>query len=211
MLIGPDYLYKCPRCGRTVKKGSLSSGNTFGATFYSDGRFFAPMYQQYPEITKCLSCGEIFWLDDGALVGMAYPYEPETPEWENAPSAEYLSLDDNFVAIDNKIFRSAEEEIYLRVRIWWAYNDRVRRKARRFTGKDDKQRWESNCNALIDLLNPHNIDHTLMLVELHRNLGRFTEALQIAETIPSDNYPAFKAQQLLHCRLRRKRVFRIKE
>ncbi len=211
MLIGPDYFYKCPRCGLTVKKGSLSSGNTFGATFYSDGRFFAPMYHLYPEVTKCMGCGEIFWLDELTQVGMTYPYEPENPEWENIPSAEYLSLDDNFVAIDSKIFRSTEEEIYIRVRIWWAYNDRVRRKPQRFTDKDDKLRWESNCKALIQLLNPHNIEHRLMLVELHRNLGRFAEAIQVADTIPSDDYHAFKAQQLLHCRLRRKRVFKVKD
>jgi len=56
MVIGSDIYYKCPACGKVLKNRSILSGNTFGATFYSDGRRNALMLPDIPNLTKCPKC-----------------------------------------------------------------------------------------------------------------------------------------------------------
>ena len=36
MITGPDRIISCPNCGILVKVFSLQSGNTFGASFWTD-------------------------------------------------------------------------------------------------------------------------------------------------------------------------------
>ena len=66
---GPDYIYKCPVCGKLVKRGSLMSGNTFGAKLYSDGKNDAPMLPDFPNLSKCAKCDTIFNLRELKEVG----------------------------------------------------------------------------------------------------------------------------------------------
>ena len=64
MEIGPNLYYKCPKCGKTSFNGSLLSGNTSGAKFFSDGKTIAPMLPEFPAIIKCKNCKTFYWLND---------------------------------------------------------------------------------------------------------------------------------------------------
>lgn len=58
MLINPipTIGYFCPACENPYYESSMISGNTFGATFYTDGRMNAPMLSIPPWATKCPKC-----------------------------------------------------------------------------------------------------------------------------------------------------------
>ena len=68
MIPGGNIYYTCPICKNIISKGTLISGNTFGAKHYSDHKTIADMLPQYPEITKCKKCHNIFWLDEELLI-----------------------------------------------------------------------------------------------------------------------------------------------
>ena len=171
MILGPDLFYKCPVCGANLHSYSLRSGNTFGAKVYSDGKMFAPMLPEYPNITKCGGCGTILMLSrlepfeeiakislwekwKSLITGTRREAKPSPRYYE----CEHLSMDDLYRAID--VF--PEAELYIRLMIWRSYNDRVTRRI--FvdsTSEDlranynllDSKEYKSNCLALLNLLN----------------------------------------------------------
>ena len=72
MIPGPTYLYECPNCQTVITRDSISSGNTFGAVLYSDGKTDAPMLPRFPDLTKCRQCQTIFWLSKTKEIGEYY-------------------------------------------------------------------------------------------------------------------------------------------
>jgi hypothetical protein len=44
------------KCAQLGKHSSISSGNTFGAVYYTDGRRVAPMRPNTPSVVRCGSC-----------------------------------------------------------------------------------------------------------------------------------------------------------
>jgi hypothetical protein len=64
MLPCPNLIYECPYCGNRLKRKSLASGNTLGAKLYSDGKQIAPMLPDFPNLTKCKKCDNIFYVND---------------------------------------------------------------------------------------------------------------------------------------------------
>jgi len=69
MIPGAEYIYQCPNCNNLLKRGSLISGNTFGATLFSDGKQIAPMLPDFPNLTKCKKCNAIFKISELKEVG----------------------------------------------------------------------------------------------------------------------------------------------
>ena len=113
-------------------------------------------------------------------------------EWENPDSAEFLSLDEYIEAINFEVYRNKNEECFLRIRLWWAFNDRIRDGKKIFLNKNDKEIYELNCKKLIELLNKNTEDEILMRAELYRNLGNYIECINILETMDKDDYPILK-------------------
>ena len=183
MLPGPDYIYRCTNCSQLISRGSLASGNTFGATFYSDGKMIAPMLPDFPEITKCPGCETIFWLEKTELIEEMDPWESENPEWDRAEPARFLTIKDYCTALEKGLYDSVEEELYLRKKMWWAYNDRIRRYKSLFASQKDEPGWKNNILRLIELLNPENQDEKIMTAELYRNLGEFQKCMEILYSI----------------------------
>lgn len=66
---GPIYIYQCPNCDKLMSQWSILSGNTFGATLYSDGKMIAPMLSELPRISKCKKCGFFTWLNKLEPIG----------------------------------------------------------------------------------------------------------------------------------------------
>ena len=127
MTPGPTLVLACPVCGALVRQRSLASGNTFGATLWSDGRFDAPMLPDAPALALCAG-GHWFWLADAAEVGEHHWFRPDPdtvtpPEWDDAPFAEDLDGDGYAAALAAGLGSTRDREAHLRLRLWWASND----------------------------------------------------------------------------------------
>ena len=163
MLPGPKYLYKCPNCGNLLTKGSLMSGNTFGAKVFSDGKRIAPMLPDFPDLTKCKKCDTIFWLSKLKELGTYEWGDQENLDWQNADEADFLGIEDYFKALDKGLALKRKEEITVRNQIWWAYNDRIREGDKIFKDESDELRWEGNANKLLTLLKPSNLNEKIVI------------------------------------------------
>ncbi|MFY0567459.1 ribosomal protein L7/L12 [Archangium lansingense] len=74
MIPGPDYIIGCPSCGEPHRRGSLMSGNTSGARWWSDGKREAPMLPSRPLVVRCRGCSRYFWLSRGEPLGTIAPF-----------------------------------------------------------------------------------------------------------------------------------------
>ena len=175
MILGPVLNFECPRCKNIMSKKSLISGNNFGAKGYSDGKEIAPMLPKFPVITKCSDCGALFWLN-------AETKTDKKPE-NNIHWAQFLTIDELFLALDQDENKTWKRERILRRKIWWAYNDRVRNGEKIFLNDQDKKRWYKNINELIHLINPDNINEKIALAELYRHIGEFKKSEEIINSL----------------------------
>ena len=77
MIPGSNDIIGCPSCGTAHRLGSLSSGNTVGARWWSDGKREAPMLPSSPLVTRCRGCRRYFWLSRGERLGVIAGFFPE--------------------------------------------------------------------------------------------------------------------------------------
>lgn len=176
MLPGPDATVSCPHCGAKARYPTLISGNTFGATYWTDGKRVAPMLPGLPQFVRCGSCGSCYWLedeiedDDGSAdavdEGRRLPYVKEASE------AEMLE------ALRSGRVKGAESERKLRVLAWWMSNDPLRTEHPlpdvRDAGSMEARR--GNLQALVALLDDFDDNDMIMRAEIHRELGDFDAA-----------------------------------
>ena len=64
MIPGPSLRKECPYCGQVKELLSLRSGNTFGATHWSDTKSIYPMLPENSQVQKCPGCGKYYFLSD---------------------------------------------------------------------------------------------------------------------------------------------------
>ncbi|MEW5844956.1 MAG: hypothetical protein AB1777_01685 [Bacteroidota bacterium] len=207
MLPGPFYIYKCPNCGNLLQKGSILSGNTFYSILYSDGKRIGSMLPEFPEITKCNKCDNIFWLSKSVEIGT---YElggkKNSKKWENADWLVSLGIDDYFKALDSGIAKNKQEELYIRQRIWYLYNDRVRDGQDQFVDEKDEIRWRENCFELISLLDQSDLNQKIIVAEIYRNLGDFENCIKIIQSIDNDDFNWIKDKLINECNRKNKHV-----
>ena len=66
----------CKHCGNYFLDSYHPGGNTLGASFFTDGKFAAPMFVYDPLFARCPHCRGFFWIDDLKAV-LGYPsYRP---------------------------------------------------------------------------------------------------------------------------------------
>ena len=189
MLPGPDEIYKCPKCSNLLKRGSLMSGNTFGATLYSDGKQVAPMLPEFPNLTKCKKCDTILWLNEIKEIGTCEAWSEKTkPKWKNADYADFLSITDLFRALELDVVKNDKgKELSVRHRIWWAFNDRIRSgRKEMYVQEIEEVLWKQNCLRLIELLDTKDVNQRIMIAELYRNLGKFDECMELINSLDNN-------------------------
>jgi len=153
---------------------------------------------------------------------------------EDCDSARFLSIDEYVEAINLKIFKTNDEEWYLRIRLWWAFNDKYRwgteeqylkyldmlsyAELRCKFGIDvdkvvfnenDKSIYESNCIRLIEMLDKNKIDDKITCAELYRNLGNYTKCKNILETIHEEKYDWIKEVLTKECEKDNRKVIKL--
>lgn len=199
MIPGLTFIYECPACSHILKKGSLASGNTFGAKLYSDGKVDASMFSKYPDLTKCKKCNTLFWLSKLKSIGYYEWYHTARPEWKIADKAEFLELDDYFRAIDSGMAKTPKQELYIRHKIWWAYNDKIRSGKNIFDDENDELKWNDNLNKLLLFIKPSNPNQKFMISEINRNLGNFDKCIEILQSIRKKDMAGIKEKLLYEC------------
>ena len=122
MLPGPDYVYRCPKCSALASQSSISSGNTFGAVYWSDAKREAPMLPERPALVACPKCETYLWIESLELVGEVdwYHRDHSPAEWANAPRFRSPDGNDFVRALSAGVGDTPEHEQYIRVRLWWS-------------------------------------------------------------------------------------------
>jgi hypothetical protein len=233
MQLGPTLIYKCPNCEALISNKSIGGGNNFNAKIFSDTKSISLMLAEFPIITKCIKCDTIFWLskmEPIKKIPLGYNYKKPIKKipWGynyKKPSeyqkAIFLTIEDYFRALENGLAENQEDEKYIRIQIWWAYNDRIRindftiflpetiainKNNKLFTDNNDEMKWRENCEKLISILDPSIEDEKIMIAELYRNLGDFEKCKSIILDIDNDEINWIKERFLKECELKNKLV-----
>jgi hypothetical protein len=181
MTFGPDLLISCPHCRNIYICNTIGSGNSAGAEFYSDGWGDAPMQPIPVMIVWCEKCNSWFFLDDAKEL-FELPFGVDPGEHKVIPIQDGLSIESYLNALKQPW--PPEREKALRVRLMWEYNHSLRFDV----SKRDPATIEShdNLERLAELLDPEK--EALLLAEVHRELGEFPEAMDIARgKLPQGN------------------------
>lgn len=175
MTPGPTIIRKCSACGKLIAQHTISSGNTCGARFWTDGKRDAPMLPDQPWLVKCQHCGAVVWIDEQEQVGEIDPWGPRDQDVakfrEALPYASPSTQD--YLAGLAKGISDKQKERYLRLRAWWAGNDQRRQEAHAEPMSNEEI---SNLRAFAPLLDETNENDRITKAEVMRELGMFTEA-----------------------------------
>lgn len=68
MTLGPPTRLTCPHCGKSKYILSIASGNTFGATHWSDTKHDYPMLRHPSLVQRCPHCDGYFFYEDSKPV-----------------------------------------------------------------------------------------------------------------------------------------------
>jgi hypothetical protein len=171
---GPDIIRECPKCNAPLKQATMMSGNTFRATFWTDGKKMASMLPDRQWLVKCPKCDALFWIDEAKQLGEQWPRDNK--QWPDAikPSipteADYLGLLGDSTLPQNK-------KLYLRRRAWWAANDIAR------TNVDATVVWsaaqQANLRSLATLMDEKDPDQRITKAEIFRELKRFDDCISL--------------------------------
>ncbi len=171
MLPGPTIIKKCSECSGSIEEHTIASGNTFGATFWTDGKRDAPMLPDQPWLVICPHCQALIWIDEQAELGEVEPFS-DSGIYKGAKSYSVPELQDYFSAL--KISNlSKNKERYLRLRAWWSGNDERRGSGIKQNLSDDEK---ENLQALDKMLDTPDDNDRLMKAEIKRELSQFEEA-----------------------------------
>lgn len=200
MLHGPTLLFACPACGGHGRQRTLGSGDTRGAVLWSDGYCHAPMLAEISPLVQCAHCEHLFWLEDEKCLGQASAGDAwaraqgSSKDSANASRA-FLHIDRLEVALkatSTGCWRSEEEELYVRKRLWWRQNDSARAAlgqtsptpkagqtlplAAPSANTPPSQKYLDNLAALAALIPAQSPSDLVMSCEIARESGRFEDA-----------------------------------
>lgn len=183
MIPGPKLVYACPNCGEKIIVGSIESGNTFGATLFSDGMQRAPMLPQYPDETKCKKCGTIFGFTEKTFVSEANAlYRSSRMKGENLiiHQATFLQVED----YQTKIELNQGSEERNRFLMWHTANGTYGAYGQRSV---DTEQYIDNCKKLIEMIkDTDDSNRKITLAELYRNIGDFESCERIISNLEAE-------------------------
>lgn len=185
MTPGPTLILQSPALSQPIQYLTIGSGNTFGARYWSDGKCEAPMLPEAPLLCKSPSEGKLFWVKDCKVIGEWDIFDTnDHPEWEHLDEVATPSQADFIKALKTGLAKSDEQILYVRMRLWWAGNDKIRRGKHATLTKD----LLANLTELEKILSPEKVDQRLLKAEALRELSRFEEALHLLHGKIPKNY-----------------------
>ena len=211
MLPGPVRLYRCTSCQELFSRRTLSSGNTLGAKYRSDGQMNARMLPQTPPVVACPHCQALFCMAGAAhaveyrdyFPGFGFMGEPTPEQLANKKAQEALSEQFQDVLryevpthtqcvqyVESQDISRYPEQ--LRLYTWQRVNDERMDTGRQVLQTDEK----ANLLALLDLLSLDSDAKILLRAEILRELGRFDEAAKSMDHEFSNDFEA-RAEQIM--------------
>ena len=172
MIPAHSALLRCPHCGALKEVLQLMSGNTIGATLWSDGKKNAPMLPRVSRIQRCPTCGKYFFFSLDVKAGTSNNYGGGTGDLP----LEYLKQ-----AL-TQLQPTGNEEHILRINILWAFNDRYGDMEQSDIPIEEWVYHVDNVHHLVQM----DID-ALLRAEFFREIGDFDNAIQILETLEVTN------------------------
>jgi hypothetical protein len=179
MMPGTPEIVKCPSCKEKQQRPTLISGNTFGASYYSDGKRIAPMLPQYPYFVKCPKCTKFFKIAHEEIAR-----EMSFDRDSIIPFVKFLTVDELLQAIESGLVNGNDDDILsLRIELWQTFNDSIRDGQKEIPRKE---LYEDNCRKILSELTEQNNDETyLTCAELWRNIGEFNQCASFLGKINS--------------------------
>jgi superoxide dismutase len=197
MITGNTHIKKCTGCSQCIRQDTYNSFNTFGARFWTDGKVEADNYPDLPELVECPHCGALLWINELKIVGEVrrkeYPKRIKGSAYYHEPTTkQYLQM------LHRKKPLTREKVLYIRVRLWWAGNDKRRyynspeishegfeKESNQNNGRQQVINKPltggeiSNLQSLADMLNERFFRDRLMKAEIMRELAQFEEASRL--------------------------------
>ena len=179
MIPGNAKIVKCPYCGTKKELFTMLSGNTFGATFWSDNKRVAPMLPMVSPVQKCPSCGKYYFeFKNRCGEGNSHSFalgELTFPEWKEA----YAQFQAE--GVDDKTLNN------LRFWLIQSYNDYFyRSKEAPKPSEEDFEFFSKTVVEFIDSFNWNKAADLLMKAELYREANMMQECRQVLDSIPFD-------------------------
>jgi hypothetical protein len=194
MLLGPPDVLYCPFCRSSYQMQSIISGNTFGGIRFSDGQSFYPMLPVQPQITRCDTCDNFFWIKDLDINENIENFVGES----EPPFVRWLEQDEWMEAITKIIYRDPEEETYLRLQLWWVLNNKFRNEDRHSPVHEEfpEELYFDNLNALLNLFEEDDEVNLILLAEIYRELSKFEKALDLLKEAEKHDYSSTVIEQI---------------
>ena len=168
MFTGSSTIRKCEKCSHSFEEFSLISGNTCGATYWTDGRMEAPMLPEEQWLVKCPNCKSLLWVDEQKI-------STEFDEKFNEPVPCLAPEFNDYIAKLQDDDLTGKKEIYLRMHAWWAGNC-----PRRYGQEIPMTNLEElNLRSLSEILTDLDDESVVMKAETHRELGEFEESKRL--------------------------------
>jgi hypothetical protein len=216
MLPGPPERLTCPLCGGHKYISSLASGNTFGATVWSDTKKDYPMLPTPSPVQRCPHCGGYFFYDDAkrAIANHDVPAKKEEHSlWQVADRNGFgvLSFEETDEAFDT-LFEDTLPEVkkHELLFLWlFCFNDTFNGRGK--DGRAPTAELLAKQKTVLRLLISMFPDNGLFVCELHRELGEFEECLKVARGLSGqDDFAASVLRQIVaHAEAHDRRVFAI--
>ena len=211
MTLGPPTRLTCPHCGKVKYILSIASGNTFGATLWSDTKHDYPMLKSPSMVQRCPHCGGYYFYDDANPVDCdpdalcekrsVLNWESDWPgdagnvtisekkdrkrywkRWEEANANGFGNLSfEEMDAAFGELYTSADVKRQQTLLFMWlfSFNDT-------YGGRQKEPAPECPPSVLerrkfvVDELCRRFEGASLLVSELHREMGDFEESIRIA-------------------------------
>lgn len=178
MIPGNPRILICPFCGTEKQVLSLISGNTFGAELWSDNKQIAPMLPKISYVQKCPHCGKYY------ITGRQKEKFAKDGHSFEQGLLTYPEMKEAFSQISEEGFFNEKEEINVRMMLHHAYNDYYyRTEEKKVICQEDKTLFHDNGLWLID----HLITDILLKAEFYREIGEFSTAKSILDSVAIEN------------------------
>lgn len=187
MIPGPANVLSCPFCGGTKEVMSLVSGNTCGATVWSDTRRDYPMLPEVSPIQECPHCHKFYFIEQAKHEYSKDP-DSEMRSFGKLGKLTFLQLIEAKKQMDALSLTKMQRWI-LNHQIFMAYNDCFRRQPEKvaFPPSDEQMKlYHKTIEELLDGIDQSE-DYELFHAELLRETGRFEESRQILFKHKSDD------------------------
>lgn len=192
------------------------------------------MLPEMVRVTRCLGCRRIYWLADAQELGVVPEPVFEEQEVEvkrrwwfgtrkekrggyrssplaDLPELEHLDAEGLTEALSDILSDpDGSREVYLRTKLWWHYNDRLRTDPDANSSPQEEIDNRKNLEALLPLINADDDQGRLKSAAVLLALSRFGDARAVAEEVVDERLMPFKAKFIEAAERGHGRVFRLR-